>query len=108
MIEHYRKLLELASSQKEALKEGRYEEAVKLNEKRQKIINKIQDIDVSGPPGEIPSTIEKILSIDAEMQDIVRASQSSLRGKADHIRKVKAFCQSAAPSRGKGKLDTSA
>lgn len=105
--DRYKRLLELASSQMDALKEGRYEEAVKLNEQRQEIIDKLQATDAP-PSKDTPATMAKILSIDAEMQGIIQAGLGILKGKAADLKKARAFCRTAAPRQSKGKLDISA
>lgn len=123
MIE-YDEILELAEAQKEALLEGRLEKAVELQARRQKIIDKIQNVDREATADHLfnPSTgkndpvmeefsaeklavIEKILSVDKEMQSIIYTKLVSISKKLDNIHKLRAFCHNAAPYHPTGKLN---
>ncbi|MBI4620091.1 MAG: flagellar protein FliT [Desulfobacterales bacterium] len=118
-VQHlYNELLELAKVQKDALIRGGFEDTIKIQEMRQGIIDKIQNIDRSeilnhisdlptgknGPEREefskrIRIATEKILSLDNEMRAIIQAELSSIADRLKSIQKIKAFCHNASPHR---------
>ncbi len=125
MIE-YDEILELAEAQKEALLKGRLEKAVELQERRQRIIDKIQNVDREATSDHLfnPSTgkndpvmeefsqkivmtIERILSLDSEMRTIIHAEMGSVSDKLETLQKIKAFCRNAAHHQAKRNLSVS-
>ncbi len=108
----YTELLELATSQKEAILKGRYEEAEKFYRRRVDIIDKMQHINGEGSPsdreefsGQIPVLINKIFSVDNDMKTIIQKKMKSLSERLEDIRKVKAFCRNAAAGKARARLD---
>lgn len=111
----YRELLELVEAQRKSLLEGRLDIVFKLHERRQKIIDKIQNFDsnltsdnhthpLNGKnvrlgedfSQEIQLTIGKILSLDNEMRTIIQTELSSLAESLGTVQKLRAFCHNAA------------
>jgi|GEM_PF-2360417 len=120
----YDEILELAEAQKEALLEGRLEKAIELLERRQEIIDKIQNVDrevtsdhlFNSSAGkndpvmeefsvEKLAVIEKILSVDKEMQSIIHTKTVSISKKLDNIHRLRAFCHNATFCHPTGKLN---
>ncbi len=111
-----KEILDLAETQKEAILAEKFDELIELQEKRRRIIEKIQKIDSSGSSGghfdvsgekddwlkeefsrRMNVTIKKILSIDREIETIIHQDLDSLVGKMETVQKLKkAFCQGAA------------
>ncbi len=110
------KMLELIKVQRNALLEGRFEEVLALQERRQNIIDKIQNIDsevsfihpANSATGKndhvredfsqrISTTVEEILSLDREMRTVIQSELDSLTEKLHIIQKAKAFCHNASP-----------
>jgi len=111
----YNELLELAEAQKKAFMEGRPEDAIELHERRHKIIDEIQNIDnetlsvhLPDPStgknvrvkkdfsGKIQVIIERILSIDKEIQTVIHSELDSIPRKLNSIQKLRAFCHNVA------------
>lgn len=110
-----KEILSLAEAQKEAILEEKFDELIKLQEKRRRIIEKIQKIDsVESSSGHFDVseekddrikeefsrrmnvTVKKILSIDREIESIIHQDLDSLIGKMETVQKLKkAFCQGA-------------
>jgi len=104
-------MLELAEAQRIAIHEGDYEEAWSLQSKRHDIAEKIQNIDgyvhisdervgKKGLLGEdlspsIRREIEKILSIDRELQTLIQRELTSIGSLLEAIQKAKSFCKKA-------------
>lgn len=100
----YKKLLGLAEDQFNALQEERFDEAfdeaLEYLEKRQRIIDEIQNLDATGKndhEGEdfshkIRITIEKILSIDIEMRNFLKTDLNSISHRLEAVQKAKTFC----------------
>ncbi|KAF0121548.1 MAG: hypothetical protein FD151_1184 [bacterium] len=114
----YNELLELAKVQKDALIQGGFEDAIKIQELRQGIIDKIQNIDSNGtlnyisdlPTGKndpereefsqrIRMDREKILSLDNEMRAIIEAELRSIADRLNTIQRIKTFYRNASPHR---------
>lgn len=106
------KMLELIKVQRNALLEGRFEEVLALQERRQNIIDKIQNIDsevsfihpANSAIGKndhvredfsqrITITVEEILSLDREMRTLIQSELGSISEQMGIIRKAKAFCR---------------
>jgi hypothetical protein len=108
----------LAKVQKDALMQGGFEDAIKIQELRQGIIDKIQNIDSNGtlnyisdlPTGKndpereefsqrIRMDREKILSLDNEMRAIIEAELRSIADRLNTIQRIKTFYRNASPHR---------
>ena len=96
----YQKLLGLAGNQLNALQEERFDEALEYLEKRQRIIEEIQNIDtisideheLKDISHKIRITIEKILSIDNENQNFLKTELNSISHRLEAVKKAKTFC----------------
>lgn len=122
-----KEMLELVETQRDALLGGRFEEAAAIQEMRQKIVDEIQDIDSrvssllpginqlvgkNGPVEEdfshqIVRTVEKILSLDREIQTSLQVETNSISERLHIIQKAKAFCYNALHHQTRGHLQIS-
>lgn len=106
MIDHLRDILALSEVQKKALLEGRLEDALVLQEKRQAIIKRVQKFDASmssskpskGMTAKFQVLIDKILLIDNEMEGLIKKELKHVSERFDNIRKIKKFCNNTAYS----------
>ncbi len=123
-----KEILDLAEAQKEAILEEKFDELIELQEKRLRIIEKIQKIDssessgghfdVSGEKDDLVKeefssrmnvTVKKILLVDRETKTIIHRDIGSLVGKMETVQKLKkAFCQGAGIRRPGRKLNVNA
>ncbi len=110
-----KEILSLAEAQKEAVLEEKFDEVIELQEKRRRIIEKIQKIDGSESSGghfdvsegkyglakeefsrSMNVIVEKTLSIDREIQGIIQQEQHSLIDGMESVQKLKkVFCRGA-------------
>ena len=110
-----KEILSLAEAQKEAVFEEKFDELIELQEKRRRIMERIQSFDSLDTTGghfdvsggkydreeeessrEMNVIIKKILSIDREIEAIIHRDIDSIIGKMETIQKLKkAFCQGA-------------
>lgn len=96
----YQKLLGLAGNQLNALQEERFDEALEYLEKRQRIIEEIQNLDaisideheLKDISHKIRINIEKIISIDTENQNFLKTELNSISHRLEGIQKAKTFC----------------
>jgi len=96
----YKQLLELAEAQLNALHEERFDDALVYLEKRQRIIDEIHKFDATGKNDhelkdishKIIINIEKIISVDTENQDILKAILNSISHRLEAVKKAKTFC----------------
>jgi hypothetical protein len=96
----YKQLLGLAEDQLNALHEERFDEALEYLEKRQRIIDEIQNLDATGInyrelkdiSQKIRINIEKIISIDTENQNFLKTELNSISHRLEAIQKAKTFC----------------
>ena len=96
----YKQLLGLAEDQLKALQEERFNEALIYLEKRQRIIDEIHKFDATGKNDhelkdishKIIINIEKIISVDTENQDILKAILNSISHRLEAVQKAKTFC----------------
>ena len=96
----YKKILELAEDQFKALQEERFDEALEYLDKRQKIIDEIQNIDAAGKnvhelkniSHKISINIEKIISIDTGNQNLLKTELNSISHRLEGIQKAKTLC----------------
>ena len=96
----YKQLLELAEAQLNALHEERFDEALIYLEKRQRIIDEIQNLDaieknnheLKDISHKIRINIEKILSIDNENQNFLKTELNSISHRLEAVQKAKTFC----------------
>jgi len=124
-----REILDLAEAQKEAVVEERFDELIGLQERRRRIIERIQKFDGAessdshfrlpdgkdDPAGEefsrmLDVIVKEILSIDEEIDGLIRRELNTLIDKMETVHKLKkAFCRGAAVRQGTGgKLNVSA
>ena len=113
----YNELYEIAMAQKRALIEGRIGDAVKLQDKRQGIFNRLLDSEEEGSPAtekddpalpkKIKMAIEKILVVDREMQKLIHTELGSMTSRLNNVQKTRAFFHSAVPALPGGKLNRS-
>ncbi len=116
MIDHLRDILAISEVQKKALLEGRLEDALALQEKRQSIIKRVQKFDASrasskpskGMTEKFQMLIDKILLVDSEMEDLIKKELKHVSERFDNIRKVKKFCNNTAYSIAGKKLNINA
>lgn len=115
---------ELAEAQRSALHEGDYNEVLVLQAKRQDITEKIQNIDgfihlanrpvgKNGPGGDdfsqvIRKEIEKILSIDREMQTFIQKELTTIADLLEAVQRAKTFCSNATYSKKASMLNLTA
>src|SRR3972149_4999369 len=96
----YKKLLGLAEDQLNALHEERFDEALIYLEKRQRIIDEIQNLDaisineheLKDISHKIRINIEKILSIDTGNQNFLKTELNSISHRLEAVQKAKTFC----------------
>jgi len=123
-----KEILGLAEAQKEAILGGKFDELMELQEKRRRIIEKIQKIDSSGSSGghfdvseendnrvkeefsrRMNATVKKTLLVDRETETIIHRDIGLLVGKMETVQKLrKAFCQGAGFRRPGRKLNVNA
>lgn len=84
-------LLDLARSQRAAIKEGRLDEALSFHGKRLIIIDRIQGIDRFTKNQRMVA--EYILSIDADISSAVRCNMSDIASRLDRIKKIRTYLQ---------------
>lgn len=117
-------MYELAEAQRSALHGGDYKEVLSLQTKRQDIIDKIQNIDgfvhltnrpvgKNSPAGDdfspfIRKEIEKILSIDREMQTFIQKELTSIADLLEAVQRAKTFCNNTTYSKKAGMLNLTA
>ena len=106
----YKELLGLAEDQLNALQEERFNEALIYLEKRQRIIDEIHKFDATGKNDhelkdishKIIINIEKIISVDTENQDILKAILNSISHRLEAVQKAKTFCNNVTYSKRTG------
>lgn len=97
----YKQLLGLAEAQLSALHEERFDDALVYLEKRQRIIDEIQNFDaieknnheLKDISHKIRINIEKIISIDTENQNFIKTELNSISHRLEAIHKAKTFCR---------------
>ncbi len=112
----YKNLLGLAEDQLKALREERFDAALEYPGKRQIIINEIQNLDAlcrddheAGDfSHEIRVHIEKILTIDTEMQNFLKNELNSISHRLEAVLKAKTFCRNITYHQKSDTLDISA
>ncbi len=123
-----KEILYLAEAQKEAVLEEKFDEVIELQEKRQRIMKRVQDFDdfessyghfdmseekdarlKEENSRQMKIIVRKILSVDREIEAIVHRELDSLVGKMETVQKLrKAFCQGAGIPRSGRKLHVNA
>lgn len=112
----YKKLLGLAEDQLKALEEGRDEEALECLEKRQRIIDEIQNLDAIEKKGheredsyhKIRISVEKIISIDLKIRNFLNKELNSISPRLEAIQKAKTFCRNITYSQEGNTINVSA
>lgn len=109
----FTELLEMARAQKKALAEGRYDEVLKLQQKRREITDRINNIKDKGPEAEdssrvILNTIEKILAIDNECKTAVQSEMDPISDQIGNVTRARSFLRNVPRQKAEAKLDISA
>jgi len=106
----YKELLGLAEDQLNALQEERYDVAREYLEKRQRIIDEIQNLDalsindheLKEISQKIRIKIEKIISIDTGNQNFLKTELNSISHRLEAVQKAKTFCNNVTYSKRTG------
>jgi len=106
----YKKLLGLTEDQLKALHEERFDEALIYLEKRQRIIDEIQNLDAIEKNNhewkdyshKIRINIEKIISIDTGNQNFLKTELNSISHRLEAVQKAKTFCNNVTYSKRTG------
>lgn len=116
-------LLDLLELQKMALLEGRYDEAVAIQEMRHNIVDRIQKVDIiykdnnpdgkNVPHGEDFSILTRdkfreILTINEEIRQNIITLLDEITNRLDAVKKAKAFCNTLINNKDGTKVDFSA
>jgi len=123
LLKMYNSMLDLSEAQRRVIEDGRLDEAIDMQKRRQVVLEEIQNFDskiaVDGSVGlsdgskntimedlssQIQHIIEKILSVDSEISVMIHSKIGFIQEKLADIQKLKAFCHTFAPHQEGGRL----